>query len=181
MALLLIGFAGGFRRSELSAFDLRDLSFSAEGLVLFVGRSKADQQQHGAEIGIEAVPGFPLCALTALRRWPDARGEAPGALFCPLDRGGNSVEGADGRLLPADPATIARLAKRAIGRTGVEAGEFSAHSLRAGMMTAADLLGIPREKAMEHGRWKSYSAARIHRRHSSLWTGDFTGRLLRDG
>ncbi len=56
MALLLIGFAGGFRRSELAAFDLRDVSFSAEGLVLFVGRSKADQERHGAEVGIEAVP-----------------------------------------------------------------------------------------------------------------------------
>ncbi|WP_446719529.1 hypothetical protein, partial [Inquilinus sp. OTU3971] len=61
MALLLTGFAGGFRRSELAAFDLRDLSFSAKGLVLFVGRSKADQERHGAEIGIEAVPGSALC------------------------------------------------------------------------------------------------------------------------
>ncbi len=49
MALLLIGFAGGFRRSELSAFDLRDATFSAEGLVRFVGRSKADQGRHGAK------------------------------------------------------------------------------------------------------------------------------------
>ncbi len=46
------------------------------------------------------------------------------------------------------------------------------------MMTAADLLGIPLEKAMEHGRWKSYASARIYRRHESLWTGNFTGRLL---
>ncbi len=89
MALLLIGFAGGFRRSELAAFDLRDLSFSAEGLVLFVGHSKADQERHGAEIGIEAVPGSTLCAVTALRIWLEARGEAPGSLFCRLDRGGN--------------------------------------------------------------------------------------------
>ncbi|MGL4964876.1 MAG: site-specific integrase [Inquilinus sp.] len=178
MALLLIGFAGGFRRSELAAFDLRDLSFSPEGLVLFVGRSKADQERHGAEVGIEAVPGSSLCAVTALRRWLEARGDAPGALFCRLDRGGNLVAGADGRLLPVDPATIARLVKRVVTRTGIEAGEFSAHSLRAGMMTAADLLGIPLEKAMEHGRWKSYASARIYRRHESLWQGNFTGRLL---
>ncbi|MGK9171091.1 hypothetical protein KXR53_32650 [Inquilinus limosus] len=122
----------------------------------------------------------PLYAVTALRRWLEARGNTPGALFCRLDRGGNSVAGADGRLLPIDPATIARLVKCVIARTGVEAGEFSAHSLRAGMMTAADLLGIPMEKAMEHGRWKSYSAARIYRRHSSLWQGNFTGKLLAD-
>ncbi|MDR6289032.1 integrase [Inquilinus ginsengisoli] len=178
MALLLIGFAGGFRRSELAGFDLRDATFSAEGLVLFVGRSKADQERHGAEIGIEAVPGSPLCAVTMLRRWLEARGDGPGALFCRLDRGGNPVADAGGRLLPIDPATIARVVKRAIARTGEEAGEFSAQSLRAGMMTAADQLGVPFEKAMEHGRWKNYASARIYRRHSSLWTGNFTGKLL---
>ncbi len=156
MALLLTGLAGGFRRSELAAFYLRDLSFSAEGLVLFVGRSKADQERHGAEIGIEAVPGSPLCVVAALRRWLEVRGDAPGALFCRLDRGGNLEAGADGRLLPVDPATIARVVKRAIARTGIDAGEFSGHSLRAGMMTAADRLGVPFERAMEHGRWKSY-------------------------
>ncbi|MGK9236331.1 site-specific integrase [Inquilinus limosus] len=181
MALLLIGFAGGFRRSELAAFAPCDLSFSAEGVVLFVSHSKADQERHGAEIGIEAVPDSPLCAVTALRRWLEARGDARGALFCRLDRGGNPVAGADGRLLPTDPATAARLVKRAIARTGADPGEFSAHSLRAGMMTAADLLGIPMEKAMEHGRWKSYSSARIYRRHESLWVGNFTGRLLGRG
>lgn len=179
MALLLTGFAGGFRRSEISAFDLRDVSFTAEGLVLLVGRSKADQERHGAEVGIEAVPGSPLCVVTALRRWLEARGDAPGALFCRLDRGGNLVAGADGRLLPVDPVTIARVVKRSIARTGVEPGELSGHSLRAGMMTAADQLGIRFEKAMEHGRWKCYAAARIYRRHSSLWTGNFTGRLLK--
>jgi hypothetical protein len=88
------------------------------------------------------------------------------------------VTDASGRLLPVDPATIARLVKRVLARTGVEAGEFSAHSLRAGMMTAADRLGVPFEQAMDHGRWKSYSAARIYRRHESLWVGNFTGRLL---
>ncbi|WP_342240331.1 hypothetical protein [Inquilinus sp. OTU3971] len=154
------------------------MSFTAEGLVLFVGRSKADQERHGAEIGIEAVPGAALCAVATLRRWLEARGEAPGSLFCRLDRGGNLVAGGDGRLLPIDPATIARVVKRVVTRTGVGAAEFSAHSLRAGMMTAADLLGVPLEKAMEHGRWKSYSSARIYRRHERLWVGNFTGRLL---
>ncbi len=178
MALLLIGFAGGFRRSELAAFDLRDVSFTAEGLVLFVGRSKADQERHGAEIGIEAMPGSALCAVTALRRWLDARGEISGALFCRLDRGGNLVAGAEGRLLPIDPATIARVVKRTVTRTGVGAADFSAHSLRAGMMTAADLLGVPLEKAMEHERCKSYCSARIYRRHENLWTGNFTGKLM---
>jgi hypothetical protein len=68
--------------------------------------------------------------------------------------------------------------KRVVARTGIGVVDLSAHSLRAGTMTAADLLGIPMEKAMEHGRWKSYAAARIYRRHESLWVGNFSGRLL---
>jgi integrase len=55
-ALLLTGFAGGFRRSELAGFDLRDLSFTAEGLVLFVAGSKTDQERRGEEVGVQAVP-----------------------------------------------------------------------------------------------------------------------------
>jgi len=90
------------------------------------------------------------------------------------------VRGSDGRLQPMDPATVARLVKRVIGQTGAEIETFSAHSLRAGMMTAADRKGISLEDAMRHGRWKSVSSARIYRRHSSLWQGNFTEALLRD-
>ncbi len=178
MALLLIGFAGGFRRSELAAFDLRDVGFTAEGLVLFVGRSKADQERHGAEVGIEAVPESALCAVTALRRWLEARGDAPGALFCRLDRGGNLVAGADGRLLAIDPATIARVVKRAVTRTGIGAADFSAHSLPGRDDDRRGPAGRPAREG--DGAWAveelrlgpDLSTAR------SLWVGNFTGRLL---
>jgi hypothetical protein len=103
-----------------------------------------------------------------------------GPLFCRLDRGSNQVADAGGGLLPIDPATIARLVKRVLSRTGVETGEVSAHSLRVGMMTAADLFGIPLVKVMEHGRWKRNASAPDYRRHESLWTANFTGRLLAD-
>ncbi|MDR6290849.1 integrase [Inquilinus ginsengisoli] len=179
-ALLLIGFAGGFRRSELSGFDLRDAALSADGLVLFVASSKNDQERHGAEVAIRAVPGAPLCAVTALRAWLQARGDTPGALFSRVDRGGHLTLGLDGRLPPIDPKTLARLVKRVVGQSGLDMDEFSAHSLRAGMMTAADRKKVPLEQAMQHGRWKDAATARGYRRHSSLWAGDFTDALLRD-
>ncbi len=78
-ALLLTGFAGGFRRSELAGFDLRDATVSADGLVLFVAGSKTDQERQGVEVGIRAVPGSPICAVTALRAWLQARSDTPGA------------------------------------------------------------------------------------------------------
>ncbi|WP_186002935.1 site-specific integrase [Mycobacterium sp. KBS0706] len=179
-ALLLTGFAGGFRRSELAAFDLRDLTFTAEGLVLFVAGSKTDQERRGEEVGIQAVPASPLCAVTAVSAWLAARGDTAGPLFCRIDRGGHLIYGLDGRLQPIDSKTVARLVKRVIKGTGVDEGEFSGHSLRAGMMTAADRKGVPLEAAMQHGRWKDARTARGYRRHSRLWVGNFTGKLLAD-
>ncbi|MGK9236325.1 tyrosine-type recombinase/integrase [Inquilinus limosus] len=140
-ALLLTGFAGGFRRSELAGFDLRDLTFTAEGMVLFVAGSKTDQERRGEEVGIQTVARSPLCAVTAVSAWLAARGDAPGPLFCRLDRGGHLTYGLDGRLQPIDTKTVARLVKRVIKGTGLVEGEFSGHSLRAGMMTAADRKG----------------------------------------
>ncbi|TSD83754.1 tyrosine-type recombinase/integrase [Mycobacterium sp. KBS0706] len=179
-ALLLTGFAGGFRRSELASFDLRDVSFTAEGLVLFVAGSKTDQERRGEEVGVQAVPASPLCAVTAVAAWLAARGDGPGPLFCRIDRGGHLTQGLDGRLQTIDAKTVARLVKRVIAGTGLGSAEFSAHSLRAGMMTAADRKGVPLEAAMQHGRWKDARTARGYRRHSSLWQGNFTGKLLAD-
>ncbi|MGF6233867.1 integrase [Inquilinus ginsengisoli] len=179
-ALLLTGFAGGFRRSELAGFDLRDISFTSDGLVLFVAGSKTDQERRGEEVGVQAVPASPLCAVTAVSAWLAARGDTPGPLFCRIDRGGHLTYGVDGRLQPIDTKTVARLVKRVIAGTGLGSAEFSAHSLRAGMMTAADRKGVPLEAAMQHGRWKDARTARGYRRHSSLWQGNFTGKLLAD-
>lgn len=179
-AMLLTGFAGGFRRSELAGFDLRDLTFTAECLVLFVAGSRTDQERRGEEVGIQPVPRSPLCAVTAVSAWLAARGDAPGPLFCRLDRGGHLTCGLDGRLQPIDPKTVARLVKRVIKGTGLAEAEFSAHSLRAGMMTAADRKGVPLEAAMQHGRWKDARTARGYRRHTSPWQGNFTGKLLAD-
>lgn len=148
--------------------------------MLFVAGSKTDQERRGEEVGIQAVPASPLCAITAVSAWLAARGDTSGPLFCRINRGGHLTYGLDGRLQPIDTKTVARLVKRVIKGTGVAEGEFSAHSLRAGMMTAADRKGVPLEAAMQHGRWKDARTARGYRRHSSLWQGNFTGRLLAD-
>jgi integrase len=177
-ALLLTGFAGGFRRSELAGFDLRNITFTAEGLIVFVAGSKNDQERRGEDVGIQAVPRSPLCAVTAVSAWLSARGDAPGPLYCRIDRGGHLTTGLDGRLQRIDTKTVARLVKRVIKRAGLAEGEFSGHSLRAGMMTAADRKGVPLEAAMQHGRWKDARTARGYRRHSSLWQGNFTDKLL---
>lgn len=66
-ALLLVGFAGGFRRSELAALDVEDVRFTDEGMVITVRRSKTDQEGAGREVAI--CRGGRLCPVKALRGW----------------------------------------------------------------------------------------------------------------
>jgi len=90
-ALLLLGFAGAFRRSELVALDFADVEEVAEGLRVTIRRGKTDQDGRGAVIAI--VRGEIACPVAALREWLQAAEITNGALFRPIRRGGH-VQGA---------------------------------------------------------------------------------------
>ncbi len=133
-ALLLLGFAGAFRRSELASLDVRDLAFTEDGLTVTLRRSKTDQEGAGREVGIPYGGDKATCPVRTARAWLAAAEKAAGAplagpLFRPIDRHGNL--GAE-RL--SDHAVWA-VVKRAAG------SEFSGHSLRAGLATTAAKAG----------------------------------------
>ena len=67
-AILLIGFMGAFRRSEISAITVEHLQFSPQGVEIFVPSSKADQEGQGAVVAIPHIPGSPLDAVKALQQ-----------------------------------------------------------------------------------------------------------------
>ena len=71
-ALLLIGFAGGFRRSELVSLDYEDLEFVQEGLKIFVKRSKTDQSGEGMTKAIPYFENKDYCPVLALKKWLEA-------------------------------------------------------------------------------------------------------------
>jgi integrase len=83
-ALLLLGFAGAFRRSELVSLDVADLQFCDGGLRVTIHRSKTDQEGQGATIAI--VPGSTACPVKAVRSWIEAAGLSDGPLFRPVIR-----------------------------------------------------------------------------------------------
>ena len=85
-ALLLLGFAGAFRRSELVALDLVDLEETETGLLVTIRGSKTDQERVGATIAI--ARGDIACPVKALRAWLDAAGIEQGAIFRPIDKAG---------------------------------------------------------------------------------------------
>jgi integrase len=134
-ALILLGFAGAFRRSELAALDVADMRWETRGIVVMLRRSKTDQEGKGREVGIPALDVVELCPVRALRAWLAASCITSGPLFRSFGlRRGHAPQA----LTPdrIDPRDVARILQRAVVRAGIS-GDFAAHSLRAGFITAA--------------------------------------------
>ena len=140
-ALLALGFAGAFRRSELVALDVADLAEHPDGLRVTVLRSKTDQEGQGIE---KAIPhGRFIRPVALLREWLDTAGISEGAVFRPVNKGGR-VEAAR-----IGEKTVERVLKRYVAAAGLDASTFGAHSLRAGYITTAAERGADLARIMD--------------------------------
>jgi integrase len=136
-ALLLVGFAGAFRRSELAAMEYQHIEIGEHGALIQIPRSKTDQEGHGRTIRIARTPGA-LCPVAALQRWLLKAGITEGPVFRPLMRNGELREGR------ISPGAIASIVKQRITKIGRDPTRYSGHSLRAGFATEAAQLGMPK-------------------------------------
>jgi integrase len=134
-AVLLDGFAGGFRRSELVGVDVEDIDEQPEGLAIDIRRSKRDQEAKGRTVAIVYGTDTMTCPVRALRTWLAIADITTGAVFRPVDRHGNVV---DRRLTPQ---SVALVVKRHMGPLGYDLDDFAGHSLRRGMATTASRNG----------------------------------------
>ena len=155
-ALILIGFAGAFRRSELCAMAVSDLCFSASGLMINLPRSKADQEQAGEKVAIPFGEHEETCPIRALRQWLKAAKVTEGATFRGVNRHGCVATAG----LHRD--SIAAIFKTAAARAGMNATNIAGHSVRAGMATQAALNGSS-ERAI--ARTTRHKSRRILRRY----------------
>jgi integrase len=130
-ALLLVGFAGAFRRSELVALDVADLEFAEEGLRILIRRSKTDQEGEGRIIGVPRVTGSDYCPVQALRDWLTVADIDDGPVFRRMRR--HDKVGAT-RL---SDHSVALIVKRRATGAGLDEKKFSGHSLRRGFLTSA--------------------------------------------
>lgn len=128
-ALLLLGFAGAFRRSELIAICREDITFSDRGADVFLRRSKTDQEGKGYAVAI--LNGKALQPVAKLKEWIEASGIEAGPIFRRISRGDNVLPEA----LTAQ--SVALIVKRYAGAAGLDAARLSGHSLRAGFVTSA--------------------------------------------
>jgi len=131
-ALLVNGFAAGWRRSEMSSLDLADVDLRPRGVVLTLGASKADQDgSEGRVVGLGFGSRYSTCPVRLMRDWLKVRGRWPGALFCRIRKSGQLLRG---ERLSGDGVNGAL--KRALALIGEDVRPYGAHSLRAGMATA---------------------------------------------
>jgi site-specific recombinase XerD len=162
-ALLLLGFAGAFRRAELVGLDVADVVETADGLVVTLRRSKTDQEGAGRSIGIPYGSNPLTCPVRALRAWLERSTIAGGPLFRSVDRHGRLGAG---RL--SDKA-VALVVKRAAAAAGLDPAKYAGHSLRAGLATAAAAANVPeRVIALQTGH-KSMKILRRYIRRGSLF------------
>ena len=160
-AVLAIGMAGAFRRSELVALRWADLERVPEGLRLTIRRGKTDQDGAGATI---AVPeGRRLRPKALLEAWITRAGIAEGFLFRRLTAGGSVTDD------PMSDRAIARLVQARAAAAGYAAADFAGHSLRAGFLTAAARSGASVFKMREVSRHKSMQVLADYVRDAELF------------
>jgi len=176
-ALLLVGWAGALRRSEIAALDRPHAVFTPEGIQLTIASSKTDQEGQGELIPIEPASNPDLCPVGALRTWLDASPdvmEIVQAVFPRTYYGGLVLD----RMPEWEVNDVVKKWARKTGITPDQPGvEFSGHSLRAGFITEAARAGRPEWQIMTHSRHKSYESFRGYIRRANLFQ-DNPGRGL---
>lgn len=170
-ALLLLGFAGGFRRSELVAINCTDLEWVRQGLVIHLRRSKTDQEGQGRKIGIPYARGR-WCPVESLRAWLELAGIESGPIFRPVTRHGQIADDQ----LSAD--TVNCVVKAWAKAIGLDPDQFSGHSLRAGLATSAAQAGVATWKIRQQTGHTSEAMLARYIRDGELFTDNAAGMLL---
>jgi site-specific recombinase XerC len=139
-AMVMLGFAGAFRKSEVVALNVEDLEFCDEGVRVTIRRSKTDQEAKGQTIAV-LRGASPFCPVRLLREWLDAAGIIEGALFRHVPKGGKRIGGRLGG------RAYYEVIKRGIAGIGLDASKFGGHSMRSAWISTAARNGVQRTGA----------------------------------
>jgi len=151
-AILLLGFSGAFRRSELAALTMDDIEETEAGMRVYVRNSKTDQEGAGAVVAV--IRGNGHCPVRALNSWLKTAGILEGPIFRPSTKSGKV------RPQALSPYSIGYIVKKYAALAGFDEAEFSGHSLRAGFLTSAAENGASVFRMMDVSRHKSVETVR---------------------
>lgn len=167
-ALLLVGWYGACRRSELVAFDVEDLTETTDGLRIKIRRSKTDQEGVGRQIGLVRKADAELCPVRAAAAWITASRIAKGPVWRRFDRWGN---------LTADRLTdqsVALVVKRTCILAGIDPARYAGHSLRAGFATSAAAARVGEGSIRRQTGHRSRAMLDTYIRHGSVFVDNAT-------
>jgi site-specific recombinase XerD len=170
-ALMLVGFAGAFRRSELVSLDIEDCACGKDGLVVTLRRSKTDQDGAGRKIGIPYGSNPETCPVRTIQAWIEQAAIESGPLFRSINRHGQVQAG---RLSAID---VARVVKKLAQRAGLDSAKYAGHSLRAGHATSAAIAGASERSIMNQTGHRSVQMVRRYIRDGNLFRENSAGRL----
>ena len=150
-ALILIGFAGGFRRSELVAILFEDIDFVPEGVKIFIKRSKTDQSGEGMTKGIPYFSNSDYCPVISLKNWLQKSEIKSGKIFDMSDK------------------SVALTIKKYTAIAGLDSNKYSGHSLRSGFATSAAELGAEERSIMAMTGHKTSQMVRRYIQEANLF------------
>ncbi len=158
-ALILVGFAGGFRRSELVEIFFEDIEFVTEGVKIFVKRSKTDQSGEGMTKGIPYFSNKNYCPVISLQNWIKESQIKTGKIFNMSDK------------------NVALTIKKYTGLAGLDKKKYSGHSLRSGFATSTAELGAEERSIMAMTGHKSTQMVRRYIKEANLFKNNALNKI----
>jgi integrase len=165
-AVLLVGFMGAFRRSEISGLDVEDLAFYPQGMVITIRQSKTDQSGEGQQVGIPYIKDKRMDAILAVKEWMKAGGITEGPLFRSILKSGKPSKK---RL---SDKSINLIVKSRMASIGADPDLYGAHSLRHGFATYAALHGVEERIIMKQTRHRSVEMVRHYINEANLFVNN---------
>jgi integrase len=169
-AILLLGWAGALRRSEICALSVEDLERTDEGLILTIRRSKGDPYGKGQKVALPALDSE-FCPCTATRKWLELAQIETGFVFCGIGLiGKNTFSARIDNTRSLDTRMVSLIVKKYVKTIGLNADHYSAHSLRSGWVTSAAAINAPNHVMLRHTRHKSVKTLLGYVRDGQLFT-----------
>ena len=170
-SIILMGFSGGFRRSEIVSLNYDDLDFVSEGLKINLKRSKTDQFGEGSVKGLPSFDNTKYCPVLSLKNWIKVSNINSGPLFRRFSKSSKLLEN---RL---SDQTIALLIKKYLKLAGIENKNFSGHSLRSGFATSAAESGAEERSIMAMTGHKSTEMVRRYIKDANLFKNNALNKI----
>ena len=170
-SIMLVGFGGGFRRTELVSINLEDLEFVQEGLKITINRSKTDQLGEGMIKGLPYFTNKIYCPVTNLKKWIEISKIKSGPIFRRFSKG---LTLTDKRLTDQ---SVVLLMKEYLNLAGIENKNFAGHSLRSGFATVAADSGADERSIMAMTGHKTTQMVRRYIKEANLFKNNALNKI----